>query len=263
MKKPDVSKISPRSRARKIALALSLGVAIGLVGTQARAQWTVVDPTAIADAVQNYADQATRWVETHDQYLLQADHYAQQVEFWQQELNSLQQLNFTLFTMQNQFQKIDPEYGVKDACPGIQGSLAGDITSVLQSFLPNTGGDVVQQQQQLCQMIVMTKNKKYNDTVDYLQAIGASANELFNLETRLMKNSPNPGDMQSNQTESDTLQNRMTHAEKDWQANMTQDQAQIDMLMQMQSILSRRAMGGAPSVMGSVVNAAVLAGALQ
>lgn len=263
MKKQDINKASPRPRTRQIALALSLGVVVSLVGTKARAQWIVEDPTAIAKSVEEYANQAQRWMQTAQQYESVVQHYAAQVQFWQQQLNKLQHLNFTLFTMQNQFQKIDPEYGVQDACPGIQGSLSGDITSILQSFLPNMGGDVVKQQQQLCQMIVMTKNKKYNDTVDYLQAVGASANDLLNLETRVMQNSPDPGDAQSNQVDTSTYQARIDQAEKDWNANMTQDQAQLDMLTQMQSILSRRAMGGSPGIMGSVVNAAVLTGALQ
>jgi hypothetical protein len=263
MKKQDVNKTSPRRRTQKIVLALSLGVAIGLVGTKARAQWIVEDPTAIANAVQNYADQTQRWAQTAQQYDAVLQHYAAQAQFWQQQLIQLQQLNFTLFTLQNNFQKIADDYGVQDACPGVTGSLTGDITAALQSFLPNMGGDVVKQQQQLCQLIQMTKNKKYNDTVGYLQQVATAGNELLTIEMQRYNLSKNPGDLQANQNEAALFQSRLNDAKDTWKSNMTQDDAQIDMLMQMQSILSRRAMGGSPNIMGTVVNAAVLAGALQ
>lgn len=264
MKKQDINKTSRRSRTQKVALALGLGLAVGLVGTNARAQWMVEDPTAIAKAVQEYENQAERWVETHDQYLLQADHYAQQAAFWQQQLVALQALNFSLFTMQNQFQKIAPDYGVQDACPGIQGSLSGDITAALQSFIPQMGGDVVQQQQQLCQLIVMTKNKKYNDTVDYLETVAAQTSQLQGIEVERLKSVlQDPGKLSANNNEAQRFQGQITSAQQTWETNMKQDDAQIDMLRNVQANLSRRAMGGSPNVMGSVVNAAVLAGALQ
>jgi hypothetical protein len=99
--------------------------------------------------------------------------------------------------------------------------------------------------------------------VGYLQQVATAGNELLTIEMQRYNLSKNPGDLQANQNEAALFQSRLNDAKDTWKSNMTQDDAQIDMLMQMQSILSRRAMGGSPNIMGTVVNAAVLAGALQ
>lgn len=253
---------SPSGKSRRCigrctsSLALACSLFLGNVGN-ARADWLVEDPTAIAKAVDEYANQAKRWAQTQNQYTKQAT-------FWQQQMVTLQAMNFSLFTMQNSFKQIDPHYGVKDACPGLQGGLSADITTALQAFVPDMGKSVVQQQQQLCQLIVLIKNKKYNDTVDYLQTVAYQTSQLQEIETqRLNDVMQEPGKLSANDNEAQRFQGRITNAQQTWEANMRQDDAQIGMLQSVQANLSRRAMGGTPSTLGTVVNAAVLAGALS
>lgn len=262
-------------------IVLSLAITMGLFASNmpnARAQEIVEDPGAIANALKNYADQAERWIEQEQQYALEQmrwlqtveqykdvlQHYADQVAFWQQQLVKLQNLNFQLFTLQNHFQRVADDYGITDACPGAQTSLVGDITSALQSFLPDMGGDVVKQQQQLCQLIQMTKNKKYNDTVDYLQQVADASQKLTAVQDKLANNvGESPGNLQLVAADATQFGNFLAQAKEQWQSNMTQDDAQIQMLSERQSVLSRRAMAGQPSTLGTVVNAATLKAALQ
>lgn len=272
-----------KSRSRFAPLALSVTLAAGLlVAAQpaARAQGAdvVIDPTSIANALQNYADQATRWVEQEKQFVLENNrwiqtaahyesvlkHYADQVQYWNQQLTKLRQLNFTaLTTLQNQFNSVAADYGVDDACPGVKQSIAGEITSAL-TYAFNLDGDLTTQQQQVCTMIQMTKNKKYNDTVDYLKKLGNNTNDLIGILQQRLTLSPDPGDLQSNIDENASFQARIAQAKADWEANMAQDDAQIAMLSQTQANLSRRAMAGSPSnIIGDFVNAGILKAALQ
>lgn len=243
----------------KVLLASGLTLAIGSYSQPTQAQWLVQDNMSIIKAAKEYAEQAKRWTDTMKQYSSTIQHYAAQVAFWQQQLVKLQSLNFQLFALQNQFKRIPDDYGMTDECPGVSGGLAGDITSALQSFLPNMGGDVVKQQKQICQMIVLSKNAKYNMTVDYLQYVAAASKDLASIQTdRMTKVDQSPGNLQSVMEASQRYGESLSTAKEHWESNMSQQDIQIQMLQQMQSTLARRAMNGQPSPIGTLVNVAAM-----
>ena len=247
----------------KKRLAVSVVLTYGLIAGTSHAQWIVNDPTSLAKAVEEYANQAQRWMQTVKQYEAVAQHYADQVAFWNEQLVKLDGLNFQLFTLQNQFKHIADDYGVKDACPGVTDSLAGDITSALQTTF-DMGGDVVKQQRDLCRLIVMTKNKKYNDTVDYLQNVAQASIDMTHIQQdRLTKVAQSPGNLEANTNDVARYQGSLENARSQWESNMQQDDAKIQMLQQVQANLSRRAMQGSPGVLGTIVNAAALEAALK
>lgn len=246
-------------RLPQICLTAALTLAIGGFSQQARAQWLVEDVTAVTNAAKEYGLQAGRWADTIKQYADTIEHYKTQVEYWQNVYAKLSTFNLQLFALTNQFKRIPDDYGVKDECPGVSGGLAGDITSALTSFLPNMGGDVIKQQQQLCTMIVMTKNRKYNSTVDYLLYIADQSKELQEIQLqRITQVGQSPGKLDSNTTETVRYGTNLATAKEHWESDMKQSDMQIEMLMKMQSTLSRRAMNGEPSAWGTLVNVALL-----
>jgi len=248
----------------KACLVTGLTLAVGSYSEPTQAQWWTQDNSAILKAVKEYAEQAKRWAKTMQQYQAQVQHYADQVAFWQQMLVKLQGLSFESFALQNQFKKIPDDYGMSDECPGVSGGLAGDITSALQSFVPNMGGDVVKQQRQICQLIVMTKNRKYNMTVDYLQAISTAIKDLAHIsDDRENKVGVNTGNLTGIIDDTSRYAANIDTAEKTWKSDMEQSDTQIQMLLQMQSNLSRRAMNGQPSPLGTLVNVAAMKAAFQ
>jgi len=249
-------------RRKGLVAGLMLACTVFAGAGQAQVGVIVNDPESLAKAIAEYGEQAKRWADTIAQYKATIDHYTAQVAFWQEQLVKIQGLKFQLFTLQNQFKKIPADYGIEDACPGVTGGLAGDITTALQSFLPNMGGDVVKQQRDLCQIIVMTKNKKYNDTVDYLQAVALASQDASNIqEIRLTQILQSPGKLDSNTNDTERFKSFIDTARDQWQSNMQQCDAQIATLQQIQANLSRRAMNGSPSPLGTVINAAVMKGA--
>lgn len=103
---------SRRSRLSFSRLAAGLLLAAGLSVGPANAVGVIVnDPTSMAKALQEYAEQAKRWTETLKQYQQQLDHY-------QQQLIKLQRLNLGTSTMADNFAERPEDYGLEDDCPG-------------------------------------------------------------------------------------------------------------------------------------------------
>nr|WP_063570701.1 hypothetical protein [Luteibacter rhizovicinus] len=236
----------------KACLATALTLGIGSYSAPTHAQWWTQDNSAILKAVKEYAEQAKRWTATLEQY-------KGELTFWQDMSVKLQGLSFETFTLQNQFKRVPDDYGMADECPGVTGGLAGDITSALSSFVPNMGGDVIKQQRTTCQLIVQTKNHKYNATVDYLQSLAQALKDLATIaDERARKVGTQNGQLQGVIDDTNRYKASVDTAEKTWRTEMTQSDAQIQMLMQVQSNLARRAMNGQPSPLGTLVNVAAM-----
>ncbi|UGB39390.1 hypothetical protein [Frateuria soli] len=244
-----------RQRARAIVAGLALSLGCGLMCGTAQADWLVSDWQSMAKAVQEYAEQAKRWAATVQQHRNTLEHYRQQ-------LISLKQLNASLFAMQNSFQKVPADYNVADACPG-QGSGGFSLSNVLRSLALDMSGSVTEQQLKICRSIVMLQNRKYNDTVDYIEQLSKASHELEQIESQRAGVGTEQGKLAANDNEAERFQNRVTDAQQKWQSNMVQSDAQIAMLQTMQSALARRAMNGSQDVLGEVVNAAALKAAFQ
>lgn len=245
--------LAQRSRAILAGLALTLGC--GLMCNTARADWLVSDWQSMAKAVQEYAEQAKRWAATVRQYRDTVEHYRQQ-------LVSLKQLNASLFAMQNTFQKVPADYNVADTCPGQSGGGIS-LSNILQSLALDLSGSVTEQQQKICRSIVMLQNRKYNDTVDYIEQLSKAGQELEAIESERATVGTEQGKLAANDNEAQRFQNRVTDAQQKWQSNMVQSDAQIGLLRNMQGALARRAMNGKHDALGEVVDALALKAAFQ
>ncbi|MGE7136125.1 hypothetical protein ACQKIE_00640 [Luteibacter sp. NPDC031894] len=250
----------------KTMAATVLTLTCSMHSEPARAGWPVIDYTAIMNSLKNFYDQYGRWVETAQHYQEVMQHYTDQAAFWQTQLNKLQHLNFTLFTLKHQFTEVDENFGVDVECPGriAKGGLAGVLDTALDKLIPDMNGDVLQQQQDICAMVVQAKNLKYNDTVRYLNYVAEKGTEMAKAQSDLIgkigQSSGNTANFTAQLTE---FGQTLNTARAQWESNQKQADAQIDMLLTMQANLSRRAMAGSPSVLGTVVNTAALKAAFN
>lgn len=265
-------KAVPSRLIRKTGLALSLTLACGLFASAVHAQWAVIDPAAIAqDAtnfattvqqygaeVQNFSDQATRWTSTVQQYTAVLQHYEQQ-------LIQLQSLNFTLLQAQNNFSKRDSAQDVQLFCPGSATSLI-DIRALVSQFTANLGGNIAQQQQQVCSNIVQLQDTKFNDTVDIIQKLAdENNNEISQIEAQRNSVGTAEGALAANQNETARFVARTNNDIQAWQTKMHAYDVQIEFLKAQQAALANRAMNGDPSnsnLLGEATQAAVLKTAL-
>ncbi|KJV26031.1 hypothetical protein [Luteibacter yeojuensis] len=245
-------------QACKALVALGLTVAAGFYAMPSRAQWIVEDPVAIAKSVEEYANQLQRWLET-------AQHYRDQVQFWQDNLTALQSLQFDLLRTQQQFKKVSDDFGVTEACPGASTSLlSGDITSALTSVVGNLTGDIASQQNAVCVMIRRTKNQRYNNTVDYLNQVTKQTDTLSKLASmRLNLVGTSPGKTQALQEDTGRFSVNVAQARDSWKTTDEQLAAQIAALQDKQGMLGRQMMNGKTEVLGTVINAAILETALK
>jgi hypothetical protein len=261
----------PRASATKASICIALTIATGIASVPAHAQWFTQDNAAISKAAAEYSAQARRWIETIQQYKNTIAHYGKevahwkaQIDQWEQQLVKLKALDIEIFSLENKFAPVADDYGVKEECPGSSGGLAADITTALQSFIPVMDGDVVKQQKDLCRLVVRSKNAKYNRTVKYLGFIAQATRDFEAIQTtRFNSVDKSPANLQSVATDTARFASNLSEARAAWETDLKQHDAQIHMLRQMQAILSRRAMNGQPSPLGTLVNTAAMRAAFK
>ncbi|MBB4709618.1 hypothetical protein [Xanthomonas arboricola] len=152
-----------RSRVPFPRFAAGLLLSVGLCAGQAKAQVITHDPVTLESMIAEYGKDFERWKETLSQYQKEYAHY-------QQQLIKLQSLNFGITNMEDNFTERDPNYGMAAACSGA-GSGLGSIMTSIKSMLPNMDGNLVTEQTKICQLMVMTENARYNESVRMLKRL--------------------------------------------------------------------------------------------
>ena len=240
-------------RLLKLPAAVAFGVAslAGLFANQAQAQWVVVDPSHIAQDAANFATTVGQYAKEIAQYQAVLQHYAQQ-------LISLQNMSFSMPSMNTTFTEVPLTQGVEEACPSDDG-VSGIVGSLLQLAAPDFNKPIVASQHEICQQITMRRNHQYNLTVQmlnrlqgpysqYLQtyeqlasAVGSSQGALAGSQANIVRGTAN-------------LDTEM----RNWQAQIQTDVEIIKYLEMQQAILGKTAMRGSNTILGNIVQAATL-----
>ena len=270
-----MSKMFTLPRILQSARALALSVAAVLASTHVHAGgMPVIDISAILAAAEENVKQAQRWAETHTKWAQDLahykdvmNHYGDVMQHYRQQLIELTQLKYKLLQLESQFPKVPDDYGVAEACSSNE-SLMDEITGVLKSALPSLDGDIRSKQTRICQQIAMTKNRKYNNTVDYLHRIADAATELQAIESQRatvdeQSGRVTQGTVAANSNEVARFQSHITEAREQWQGNNMALDAQLSLLETKQSVLAKRAMKGDQTILGQVIQAAALEAALK
>ncbi|MDF4024732.1 hypothetical protein P3W24_07140 [Luteibacter sp. PPL201] len=263
---PPTKAVSLRRRTR-YSPALFVVMLYGMVAMPAQGFFAVVtNPTALFQSATQFAEQLAQWQETIEHYQKTLQHYADQAQFWTTQINKLRQLRFATFAARHTFSRIPEDFGVDVECPGAAsgGGFGNVLNSALSTLTPNIDGDVLAQQRDLCVQIVRAKNAKYNYTVDYLDFVKEKTDEILRVQNNLVtKIGTSLGNTQGVTQQLTEFGKTLDVARSSWESNMQQTDIHINMLMTMQGSLSRRALQGSPSPLGSLVNTVALKAALK
>lgn len=234
-----------------------------LLPTPALAQWVVNDVTHMAIQAAEIGEQATRWVATAEQYKRQIDSWTEQAERWKMQLISLKGIHLKAFALDSEFAEIPEDFGVDATCQHKQ-SVEGNITAFLSNFSPNKQANIREEQGKLCVAIVRTKNRQYNDTAKYLNALKEASTSIDGLQkTLLTEVEKSPGKLQAVAADIARLNNHISHSREQWESNIKQNGMQVRSLEMMQGMYARLALLGKQDEWGKIVNAIALKAALE
>ncbi len=246
---------------RKAPFLTSLALACAFMAGNAGAGIPVTDvgnmPNHIVTQIQSYLNQ----LNTLTQKGQDAAQYAAQVKHMTQQLTDLSQVvdGFQIKFGQ-EFKKKSLMDGMSDRCGG---GIGGMISDLMSSVSLSGEEDIVQQQKMICQRIVMLENQKYNDQVDYLNAIMKDTQEDIKRELERARNANTNGKM-------DTINTVSTINAKQMQANFEEGKQRavaydqmLNALETQQKNLARIAMNGKTSIVGTIANTLILKAALK
>ncbi len=233
-----------------------VAIAVCLFAGPANATWIVNDPMSMAKALQEYAEQAKRWTETIKQYQMQLEHY-------QQQLIKLQRLQFGDSTMADNFPERPQDYGLEDSCPGASQSGINGLMNQFKALAPDMNGSAVDEQMKVCARIVMAKNAQYNETVRMLKRLIQRNEQFKQVQSQRDGVGTSQGALSANDNEVRRFVAQNSMDLDYWQAQMKAYDAYIVALKDDQSRLARRALDGNKNILGQVIQAGVLAGALS
>lgn len=151
-------------------------------------------------------------------------------------------------------------YLVAEKCGG---NLDFSLSSMISTFVLDLDGDIKSQQQKVCASIQMMQNRKFNDSVNFMNETLPSMTEslLRVLSIRLVSN--DQGQVQGADSESLRLANDLAVQSQAWQARMQAYDAYISTMTQNQNILATKALKGKNSLVSNLVKTAALKTALS
>lgn len=246
---------------------------IGIGVQPVQAQVVVTDPgntlvgeeNALSDhlsqleAVAEYGETLERWTST-------AQHYAQQIASMQSLLNGFN-LGLPISMLNTPLTEVDLEDGVEQMCHASSSglSLSGILDSLSTQLALSSDGDIVGQQRELCSRIVIMQNMKYNEAV---VLINDTMPRMTDQYTKILDNLKDiMGDTQGNQDQKANdiaAIDAETQAKlKEFEQRMGQYDAYIASLQARQRNLAQMAFKGDKGVVGTIVQTAALAGALE
>ncbi|UJB18911.1 MULTISPECIES: hypothetical protein [Lysobacter] len=254
------SRVNRRSIRGAAITAIALCV---LTSHQASAQMIVKDPFGLMaklkqtseDSVE-YGKQSKRWQETASQYQKTVNHY-------QQQLIRLQRLNFGQSHMEDSFPPRPADYGMEDMCPGRGEGIKGQLTTVFQQAAPKLGGNVIGEQQSICQRMVHAENMKYNESVQMLRRLMRRNQEFAQIESQRDSVNDSQGALAANDNEAYRFVARNQLDLDYWQARMKAYEDYIESLKRDQARLAKRALeGNRTGIGGQVIQAVAIKAAL-
>lgn len=214
------------------------------------------DPTAIGKLIAQYSKQIEQFRQQVQQYTLQLQQY-------QQMLSTIQNIPNSVSLSPNQLEHVTNTGAlVRGKCSGNSG--AGRLVStVMNSMSSLMTQSITQTQQVLCEQIVLTQIKKYNETVDMINQLHDKyGNQLQRLESAF-GSSASMADTGRSAGQAQKYSDGLATEMSNWQARMKADDAVIETLQQQQSILGHVALKGSSTRLGNVIQATTFAAAFR
>lgn len=246
--------------------ALAIGaIMLGIFGMSAnvRAQFATVEvgPNLI-QSILNQLNTFSQRFQDYAEYAEEAKRWHDSYQHMQQQLIKLQGFTASMGPMPDRLARRKDDYGMVESCRGSKGGVT--LSALKQMVGIDAGGDIQEQQRQICERIVLAENAKFNQTVDMLKRLRTRASELEAIERRR----ENVGDSQGNLDANDNDVARMSagmQMELDyWEATLAGYDSYIGLLRSDQQRLALLALNGdQTNPWGTVTQGAVLKGALE
>lgn len=228
----------------------------------AQAMIPTTDWMHIGVQANEFIQQAVRHAGELQQWAAQIEQMQKQKNHWKTLAIMIPAMKLNVFSIKNEFKEIDEDFGVKASC-GSSATGLGDITGSLSNLISDPSKDIRAQQLQLCQTIIRTKNRQYNDTVKYMESLKTTTKELEELQSKQINEVDNsPGNLQAIAADIERLTSQITQAREHWQSNIQQNEMQIRALEQMQGTYTRKALQGEKNDWGKAIRTISLQAAL-
>ncbi|WP_235566528.1 hypothetical protein [Lysobacter sp. Root667] len=246
------SRVGRRSIRKAAVVATLLTV---LWAGQASAQMIVSDPVNYAAKLQQIAKDAAEFGKNAQRWQETASHY-------QQQLIKLQRMNFGQARMEDSFPPRPQDYGMEDMCPGPGRGIRDQLTSAFRQAMPRLDGNVVDEQQAICQRLVYAENAKYNESVSMLRTLMQRSREFAQIESQRDSVRNSPGALAANDNEAYRFVARNQLELDYWQARMKAYDDYIEALKWDHTRLAKRAIRGKRGALDGIVPTDVVKSAL-
>lgn len=265
MKKANDNRKSGRGPRRSRFAALVLGCAAALSTNPVSASgWPVFDFAGLMQAIMDYEVGEGMSAADLAEYKETADRWTKTAKQYQQALVQIQAQMRAIGLPEGQpLVKVDPKYMVAETCggQGMDFSLSGLLSTVGLSG----DQDLKKRQQQICVNIRMMENRKYNESIDFLNdtvpSMEQALADIFKERTR----NNDQGTVQGADSESLRTANDLAVATQKWEGQMQSYDAYIEVLKVNQKLIAKTALKGDPSTrfVRDIAKTAILAGALD
>lgn len=246
--------------ARKTVLASALAIGLLASAPAARAQMLVAEVGG--SLMQQILTQANTYRQTFQaemEYLQQARRWYETYQHYQQELVRIQgMVNSFARPRSKQLKPVPEDYLVTERCGG---ELS--LSNVLQAVAPVREGDFIGQQRLICQHIQLTKNRQFNETVEFLtRTIPEMESDMAALLGR--RNSSNAKGNVDNSIADSTRMNAQLNVElESFKSQMQGYENYLAVLKSTQAQLAEMALKGKRGALGTLVKTAALKAALE
>ena len=222
-------------RARLAALALGVVLSLG-AGTTATASGVLVYDGA-------------NWFEKMLDRLQTAGEYVKDNTRW---MKVLKEVSDSIIKAQGIFKSfglppgailtpVPSDYMVQQSCGPV---MDMSVDSLFSYFVFNPTGDVKAQQRQICVNIRMMQNRKYNDSVTFIQQTIPQMDQLMEAINSLRKVSSLAGNVAAVDSDSMRTANELAVQSQSWQARMQAYDAYIEVMEANQKIVAQAALKG-------------------
>lgn len=250
MKRNTKAKAAKRSRLRAAVLAAAL-----LMGTNnAYAGMPVIDFSQILGQIRG-------WISDTTQYAKEVTHFDQMKEQIDSIRDIFNMFNFAIGLPEGEaLTVVDEKYLVEETCGDGAGGLS--MTTVMSVLGMDVTSDLKKQQQQICVNIQMMQNRKYNDSVKFLdltvKQARAEAMKIFEAG-----NSDSVGATTAATRDATRLNNELNLLAQQWGTRMQSYDAYIATMETRQNLLAKTALKGKKRLARDLIQTAVLKGALS
>lgn len=259
-------------RGRRVSLLLILAN-LAVLAPVAGAQVIVSDPVTEDATTSSLTGQLGEYVETAERYVRRVEEYQKQLERYNSmlsELTSLTQwLNSIGLPSGQRLERVEESAGVASAC-NISAGIA-DLFSFqnLTKALGIGEASGLDEQKTICAMRVTMQNRKYNESVDFMnETMPSIQNAMKELISSIKGKGETPGAQDQHQTDAPAMDADTQKKIDEFRSRQQQYDALISALNDRQVILAQQLMRGnskgiAGEVIGVVVQSAALEAALH